>query len=366
MKILTVFGTRPEAIKLAPLLIEFKKDKAVRSVICVTAQHRHMLDQVLKLFRIKPDFDMDIMAEDQCIEQVIGKVLLQGGKVLDSVKPDVVVVQGDTTTAFAISLAAFLRKIKVAHVEAGLRSYDKYKPFPEEVNRKLISSIADFHFVPTEDAARNLRKENISADTIFVTGNTGIDALLMIAGRKGKLSREPFRSVGKDRRLILVTAHRRESFGKPLRDICYALRMIARKRQDVEIVYPVHLNPNVRATVNEMIKDEKRLHLIEPLSYEEFVLAMKSAYIILTDSGGIQEEAPSLKKPVLVMRDVTERQEGVRAGCARLVGLNPHSIIKNVVLLLDNERLYKKMTSKGNPYGDGRASRRIAAILKRR
>ena len=362
-KILVTLGTRPEAIKLAPLIIRLKKEKTVKLTVCATGQHRHMLDQALKAFGIKPDFDLNIMTEDQTVEHVIGKVLSEIGKVLDTVKPDIVVVQGDTTTAFAISMAAFLRKIKIAHVEAGLRSYDKYKPFPEETSRRLISHIADLHFAPTKEAARNLLKENISKKNIFITGNTGIDALLMIASKKNIILPEPFRSLGKKKKLILVTAHRRESFGKPLRGICYALKRIASAYQEVEIVYPVHLNPNVKKTVHKIIKSKDRIHLINPLSYEEFVHAMKMSYLILTDSGGIQEEAPSLKKPVLVMREVTERREGVRAGCARLVGLNPDSIVKNVITLLKDTKLYNKMASIKNPYGDGLASKRIAHIL---
>ncbi len=362
-KILVTLGTRPEAIKLAPLIIELRKDRSVKLSVCVTGQHRHMLDQALKVFGIKPDFDMNIMTKNQSVEQGIGRILLEGDKVLDFFKPEIVVVQGDTTSAFAISLAASLRKIKVAHVEAGLRSYDKYKPFPEEINRRLISSIADFHFAPTKKSAENLRKENIDRRKIFITGNTGIDSLMMIACEKTKLLIEPFRSLDKKKKLILVTAHRRESFGKPLRGICHALRRIAYIHHDVEILYPVHLNPNVKKTVHEIIKDVNRIHLIEPLSYEEFVHTMTASYLILTDSGGIQEEAPSLKKPVLVMREVTERQEGIRAGCARLVGLDPDSIVKNVTALLSNSKLYNKMISVKNPYGDGKASKRIADIL---
>lgn len=363
--ILIVFGTRPEAIKLAPLIMQLRKEPSVKISVCVTGQHRHMLDQALGAFGIKPDFDMCVMTRDQAVEQVIGKVLFETGKILDAVRPEIVVVQGDTTSAFAVSLAAYLRKIKVAHVEAGLRSYNKYKPFPEEVNRRLIASIADYNFAPTKNAARNLLKENVDKDTVSITGNTGIDALLITARRKPCLPAEPFRSIGRTKKIILVTAHRRESFGKPLRDICKALKEIARIRPDVEIVYPVHLNPSVKKTAHKIIGNEKRIHLIEPLSYGQFVGAMKSAYIILTDSGGVQEEAPSLNKPVLVMREVTERQEGVSAGCARLVGTDPASIVRGVVSLLEDKRLYGKMASVRNPYGDGRASQRIAKILKR-
>ena len=364
-KILVTFGTRPEAIKLASLIMRLKKEKSVKLSVCATGQHRHMLDQVLSAFKITPDFDMDVMTKDQAVEGVITKVLFKMGKVLDTIKPDIVVVQGDTTTAFAISLAAFLRKIKIAHIEAGLRSHDKHRPFPEEANRRLISHIADLHFAPTAGAARNLVKENIDKKTIFVTGNTGIDALLMIARKKEAVLPRSLRFLDRKKRLILVTAHRRESFGKPLREICTALKNIADVRKDVEIVYPVHLNPSVRKTVYKMIKGKKRIQLIAPLSYEEFVYAMKLSYLILTDSGGIQEEAPSLKKPVLVMREVTERQEGIKAGCARLVGLRQALITKNVIALLENKKLYNKMSSIKNPYGDGNAAGRIADILKK-
>lgn len=362
-KVLVTFGTRPEVIKLAPLIIQLKKEKNIKLTVCSTGQHRHMLDQALKTFRIKPDFDMNIMTKDQKVEQVIGKVLVRIGEILDRIDPDVVVVQGDTTTAFAISLAAFLHKVKIAHVEAGLRSYDKYKPFPEEANRRLISHIADFHFAPTPQAAKNLIKENIDKKNIFITGNTAIDALMMVARRQMKAQMGRSWTLSKDKKLILVTAHRRESFGRPLANICKALKRIATLREDVEIVYPVHLNPSVKKTVHGIIKNETRIRLIEPLSYEDFVHIMKSSYIILTDSGGIQEEAPSFKKPVLVMREVTERAEGVRAGCARLVGLNQDSIVDSVVSLLENKKLYKKMASVKNPYGDGMASKRIADVL---
>ena len=364
-RILVTFGTRPEAIKLAPLIIQLKKEKSVNLTVCTTGQHRHMLDQAMKVFGIKPDFDMNIMIKDQTIEQVISMVLINIGRIFDIVKPDIVVVQGDTTTAFAISMAAFLRKIKIAHVEAGLRSHDKYKPFPEEANRRMISHIADLHFAPTKKAAMNLTNENIDKKTIFVTGNTGVDALIMTAYRRGKAPIEPLHFLDKKKKLILVTAHRRESFGKPLRDICKALKRIVYICPDVEVLYPVHLNPSVKKTVYRIIKGADRIHLIEPLSYEKFVHVMKLSHLILTDSGGIQEEAPSLKKPVLVMREVTEREEGIAAGCSRLVGLDPASIVRNVVALLDNKKLYSKMANVKNPYGDGKASKRIARILKK-
>lgn len=364
-KVLITFGTRPEAIKLAPLVILLKKDRSIELKVCITGQHREMLGQALKTFGISPDFNMNVMTKDQTVEQVIAKVLFKTAEILDKARPDIVVVQGDTTTAFAIGLAAYLGKIKIAHVEAGLRSYDKHRPFPEEGNRRLLSHIADLHFAPTRQAADNLIKENIDKNTIFVTGNTGIDALLITARRRRAKPGRLFEFLDKSKKLILVTAHRRESFGRPLRGICEALKAISRIRDDVDIVYPVHLNPNVKKTVHGIIKGEKNIHLIEPLPYEEFVHAMKLSYLILTDSGGIQEEAPSLNKPVLVMRDVTERGEGIKAGCSKLVGLKPDSIIKGVLSLLNNRSLYKKMSRVKNPYGDGSSSAKIARILKK-
>lgn len=367
MKVLTVFGTRPEAIKLAPVILELKKEKSIKSVVCVTAQHRHMLDQVLKNFNIKPDYDMDVMTYNQTLEGLLSSILLKVGRILDKAQPDIVLVQGDTTSAFIIGLACFLRKIKVGHVEAGLRSHDKYKPFPEEVNRRLLSHVADYHFAPTKKAAQNLLKENIDKKDIFITGNTVIDALIITANKKYDLGLlKELKGVDFKKRVILVTAHRRESFGKPLRNICLALKKIVSLYDDVEIIYPVHLNPNVRAVVNETIKGVERIHLIEPLEYEPFVHLMKKSYIILTDSGGIQEEAPSLNKPILVMREVTERPEGIKVGCAKLVGMDTENIVKNVVSLLENKKLYLKMARAKNPYGDGRASKRIVSILKKR
>lgn len=366
MKILTIFGTRPEAIKLAPVLGELKKEKSIKSVVCVTAQHRHMLDQVLKIFNIKPDFDLDVMTYNQTLEDILSKILFRVGRVLDEVKPDLVLVQGDTTSAFIIGLACFFRKIKIGHVEAGLRTYDKYKPFPEEINRRLLSHIADFHFAPTKTAFRNLVRENINEKNIFITGNTAIDALLMTAGKKYKLVLKDLKDIDFKKKIILVTAHRRESFGRPIENICLALKEIVNKRSDVEIIYPVHPNPNVQKAVGKTIKGVKRIHLIRPLEYEPFVHLMKRSYLILTDSGGIQEEAPSLDKPVLVMREVTERPEGVKAGCSRLVGMNKDNIVKNALVLLENKKLYRKMADAKNPYGDGKAAKRIVNIIKRK
>jgi len=366
IKILTIFGTRPEAIKLAPVLAQLKKEESIKSIVCVTAQHRHMLDQVLKIFDIKPDFDLDVMTHDQTLEDILSRVLLRVGKVLDIVKPDIVLVQGDTTSALIIGLACFFRKIKIGHVEAGLRSYDKYRPFPEEINRRLLSHVADFHFAPTKTAFHNLVKENIDKNKIFVTGNTAVDALVMTTGEKYKLNIKGLQRVDFKKRIILVTAHRRESFGEPLKNICLALKEIVNLKNDVEIIYPVHPNPNVRKTVEKTIGGVKRIHLIEPVEYELFVHLMKKCYFVLTDSGGIQEEAPSLGKPVLVMREKTERPEGIKAGCSKLVGVDKNNIVKNALALLENKKLYKKMAKSRNPYGDGKAAKRIVSVLKKK
>lgn len=365
MKVLTVFGTRPEAIKLAPVVLELKKHSRIKSFVCVSAQHRQMLDQVLKMFEITPDFDLNIMGKNQTIEQVISKIILSVGTVLDKVKPDIVLLQGDTTTAFTVGFAAFLRKIKIGHVEAGLRSYDKYRPFPEEINRRLLSHLADFHFAPTKQAENNLKKENIGPRSIFVTGNTVIDALLVIAGRTYSFPKGCLPKIDGSKKIIVVTAHRRESFGKPMKNICSALNRITQMLPEAEIIYPVHPNPNVRKVVSAMLKKNKRIHLIEPLSYEPFVQLLKKAYIILTDSGGIQEEAPALHKPVLVMREKTERPEGIACGCARLVGMDPDEIVKQTVRLFRDKKVFLKMSRARNPYGDGKASVRIAAALEK-
>ena len=368
MRVLTVFGTRPEAIKMAPVVLELKKEKKIKSYVCVTGQHRHMLDQVLKMFVIKPDFDLNIMKPDQTLEDIVSRVIIDIGKVFDKVKPDIVLVQGDTTTAFIVALAAFFRKVKIGHVEAGLRSHDKFKPYPEEINRRLLSHVADLHFTPTKGSAENLIRENIDKRTVFVTGNTVIDALLNIAGRKEKVGRRKeeggLRGVDFKKKIILVTAHRRESFGKDIEEMFRAIRKIALSRPDVEIIYPVHLNPNVRRPVDKILKGASRVRLVEPMDYVPFVKLMKSAHILLTDSGGIQEEAPALNKPVLVMRHVTERPEGVKAGCAKLVGTKEKDIVRNIIKLLDDKKLYAKMARARNPYGDGHAARKIVKVLK--
>lgn len=367
VKILFIFGTRPEAIKLAPLILRMREDKRFRAKVCVTAQHREMLDQVLKLFRIKPHYDLNIMRENQSLFDVTSKNISAIGNVLEKEMPDMVIVQGDTTSTFVGSLSAFYLKIPVGHVEAGLRTDCKYQPFPEEINRRLTTHIADIHFAPTNKAKKNLLKEGILEDKIKVTGNTAIDALLYIksqleADRKKQERLKKYFTM-LDGTLILVTAHRRESFGEGMKNICGALKELALRNPDVRILYPVHLNPNVLRPVMSILKGIENVYLTEPLRYEEFVYLMMNAHIILTDSGGIQEEAPSLGKPVLVMREVTERKEAIEAGVARLIGTKKTSIIRAVEELLYDKTAYREMVGHKNPYGDGRASERIIKAL---
>ena len=377
MKILFIFGTRPEAIKLAPLIKEMGKNKSSKSIICVTAQHRGMLDQVLKIFRIKPDHDLNVMEKDQDLFGIAAKCMHGLRGVFEKVAPDLVIVQGDTTTAFVAGLAAYYARIPIAHVEAGLRTYNKYSPFPEEANRRLLSVIADYNFAPTGWARDNLLKENISRNKIWVTGNTGIDALLMIKEmQKSNGSERKYLDFFKKKlpgldlrggykKIILVTGHRRENFGEGFKNICMALKEISEKRDDVIIVYPVHLNPNVHRPVRTILNNKPNIRLIDPLDYDSFVFLMRKSYLILTDSGGIQEEAPALGKPVLLMRETTERPEGINAGTVKMVGANKDRIVGETLRLLDDSASYKKMRSAVNPYGDGKSARKIAQILIR-
>jgi len=360
-RVLTVFGTRPEAIKLAPVILEIRKHAdRLENLVCVTAQHREMLDQVLEWFQIEPHYDLNLMQPDQQLAEFGSRALVAVSELLRTVHPDAVLVQGDTTTVMMAALGAFYLRIPVGHVEAGLRTGNRYNPFPEEINRRMAGVLTTFHFAPTTRAADALRAEQVSEENIFVTGNTVVDALLMTVNRPVKLDL----GFGLDgRRVILVTAHRRESVGAPFESLCLALRDIAQRNAEVEIVYPVHLNPNVRGPVNRILNDHPRIHLWDPLRYEQFVHLMAKAYLILTDSGGIQEEAPVLGKPTIVMRETTERPEAIEAGTARLVGTDRKRIITETERLLHNEKEYHAMAQSGSPFGDGRAAERIVNIL---
>ncbi len=362
MKVLSVFGTRPEAIKMAPVIKELRLHSAsIESRVCVTAQHREMLDQVLDLFQIAPDHDLNIMQENQTLASVTSNVLARLDEVIAAETPDWILTQGDTTTAMVASLGGFYRGVKVGHVEAGLRTWNRHHPFPEEINRRIADAVCDLHFAPTEEARSNLLREGIDNTSIVVTGNTVIDALLDVAGRPYAWDSGPLGRVSREKRIILVTAHRRENFGEPLEAICRALREIG-SRGDITIVYPVHMNPNVRRVV-ERLEGSEGVVLTDPLDYLPLVHLMKACYLVLTDSGGLQEEAPGLGKPVLVMRETTERPEGVAAGTVKLVGTNTSTIIAEVSRLLDDSTEYEKMSRAVNPYGDGLASQRIVAHL---
>ncbi|EJE8558600.1 non-hydrolyzing UDP-N-acetylglucosamine 2-epimerase [Vibrio vulnificus] len=368
-KVLTVFGTRPEAIKMAPLVHALSADERFESKCCVTAQHREMLDQVLELFEIKPDYDLDLMRSGQSLNDVTARILRELKPVLQEFKPDVVLVHGDTATTFAASLAAYYEQIPVGHVEAGLRTGNIYSPWPEEANRKLTGALAQYHFAPTDTSQKNLLQENVEKENISVTGNTVIDALLMIKDKidhdkslQQQLS-EQFPFLCEDQKLVLVTGHRRESFGDGFERICEALAFTAQKHAEVQIVYPMHLNPNVREPVNRILAGINNVHLIEPQQYLPFIYLMNRAHIILTDSGGIQEEAPSLGKPVLVMRDTTERPEAVEAGTVKLVGTDIDRIVVGLTTLLKDKQAYKEMSFAHNPYGDGKACQRILDVL---
>lgn len=371
MKVLSVFGTRPEAIKMAPLVKALAANTNFESRVCVTAQHREMLDQVLSLFDITPQYDLNLMKPGQTLTDITANILQGIKPILQEFRPDYVLVHGDTTTTFSTTLAAFYEQIKVGHIEAGLRTGNLYSPWPEEANRKLTGALANIHFAPTETAKKNLLAEGVSESTIHITGNTVIDALLSVhqriardsALRDSIAASIPYKVT--DRKIILVTGHRRESFGAGFERICTSLAAVAQQYPDVDIVYPVHLNPNVREPVNRLLTGVNNIHLIEPLEYLPFVYLMSSANIILTDSGGIQEEAPSLGKPVLVMRDTTERPEAVMAGTVKLVGTDRATIVKEVIRLLDDTAEYQRMSCAHNPYGDGKAVQRILSILEK-
>lgn len=361
IKVMTVFGTRPEAIKMAPLVLELKKyQDEIESIVTVTAQHRQMLDQVLDVFNIKPEFDLNIMEDRQTLVDITTRVLEGLNDVMKKVKPDLVLVHGDTSTTFVASLAAFYNQIPVGHVEAGLRTWNKFSPFPEEMNRQLTGIIADLHFAPTKKAQQNLLNENKRADSIFVTGNTAIDALSTTVS--SDYSHPILDKIGQDK-MILLTAHRRENLGEPMRHMFKAIKQIVVEHDDVQVVYPVHLNPLVREIASEILGEDSRIHLIDPLEVIDFHNFLSRAHIILTDSGGIQEEAPSLGVPVLVLRNTTERPEGIEAGTLKLAGTNQTNIYKLIKELLINHKEYDKMAKASNPYGDGHASERIVELI---
>lgn len=367
-KILFVFGTRPEAIKMAPLVRRLESEPGFITKVCVTGQHRKMLDQVLDFFGITPDYDLQLMKANQTLADITSDVIKGVDRILrEEFLPDYVVVQGDTTTAMAGALAAFYSKVKVIHIEAGLRSYEKYSPFPEEINRMLVGKIADLHFAPTKKAAENLLAEGVDEKYIWNVGNTVIDALLLgletIRQRNTSAYDEYFSFLDRSKRIILVTGHRRENFGEPFENICQALKTITEQNPDTEIVYPVHLNPNVREPVERILQGNSRVHLIEPLDYAHLIWLLNVCTLVITDSGGIQEEAPALGKPVLVMREVTERMEGVEAGTAKLVGTNYETIVREANLLLTNPVLYDQMAKAVNPYGDGTTSSQVVSVL---
>ena len=364
IKVLTVFGTRPEAIKMAPLALELEKYDEIESKVCVTAQHRQMLDQVLEIFGITPDYDLDIMKDRQTLAGITTRVLEGMDDVIKKENPDIVLVHGDTSTSFVAALAGFYNQVKVGHVEAGLRTYDIYSPFPEEMNRQLTGRIAEMNFSPTNQNKENLLKENVSEDSIYITGNTVIDALKTTVKENYTFKDEVLQSLDfENKRVIIVTAHRRENLGKPLEDICAALKHIVEKYEDVELVYPVHLNPAVRETVFGILGETPRVHLIDPLDVLELHNAIARSFMVMTDSGGIQEEAPALAKPVLVLRRETERPEAVEAGTVKIAGVDKNVIISLAEELLDNEEAYNKMAHAANPYGDGNASKRICEAI---
>lgn len=371
-KVLLVFGTRPEAIKMAPLALKLQQNtQEFETKVCVTGQHRQMLDQVLELFDLKPDFDLNLMKPGQTLSDVTSGVLKGLEQVFEQWIPDIILVHGDTATTFAASLAGYYHKIKIGHVEAGLRTGDLYSPWPEEANRKLTGVLANYHFAPTDSSYQNLIKENVKPETIIVTGNTVIDALLQVKDKVEKNQilidkfEQKFNFLDKSKKLVLVTGHRRENFGQGFLNICAALANLAKRYSDIQIVYPVHLNPNVQKPVNELLSGIDNIFLIDPQDYLPFVYLMNRSYLILTDSGGIQEEAPSLGKPVLVMRDTTERPEAVEAGTVRLVGTDVNTIEKAVSELLEDTSLYNAMADAYNPYGDGTACQQIIDFLKR-
>lgn len=366
IKVMSIFGTRPEAIKMAPLIKMLEKSDKIQSIVCVTAQHREMLDQVLELFDIQPNFDLDIMKDRQTLTGITNRVLIGLEEIFQEAKPDIVLVHGDTTTTFAGSLAAFYQQIKVGHVEAGLRTGDKYFPFPEEMNRKLTGAMADMHFAPTEGSRNNLLKEGVSENDIYVTGNTVIDAMEYTVDENYIFETDELNKIDyNSKKVIMVTAHRRENWGEGIENICISLKRIVEENKDVEIVYLVHLNPIVREVVEKHLKGVDRVHLLNPLDTKETHNLMNKCFMVMTDSGGLQEEAPHLGKPVLVLRDVTERPEAVQAGTVKLVGTDCDVIISEANRLINDEKSYEDMSKAINPYGDGLASKRIVEAIEK-
>lgn len=357
VKVMTVFGTRPEAIKMAPLVLKLKKDDRFEEITVVSAQHREMLDQVLDIFKIKPDHDFNIMHKNQTLEDITSKVMLDMAKVIKKEQPEIVLVHGDTTTSFAAGLATFYEQTKLGHVEAGLRTWNKYSPFPEEMNRQMTDDLTDLYFAPTKLSKQNLIKENHLADNIYVTGNTAIDALEQTV--KEDYHHDVLDEINPDSKIVLVTMHRRENQGEPMRCVFKVMKQVVDSHKDVEIIYPVHLSPRVQKVAKEVLSDDPRIHLIKPLDVVDFHNLAKKSYFIMTDSGGVQEEAPSLGKPVLVLRDTTERPEGVAAGTLKLVGTEVDKVRAEMIRLLEDEKAYTKMANAKNPYGDGKAADRI-------
>ena len=364
IKVMSVFGTRPEAIKMAPLVKELESRKEIESIVCVTAQHREMLDQVLETFEIKPDYDLNIMKQGQTLGDVTTRALNGLEEVIKECRPDIVLVHGDTTTTFAGALAAFYNQVDIGHVEAGLRTYDKYSPFPEEMNRQMVDCMTDMYFAPTELSRSNLLKQNIDDSKIYITGNTAIDAMSTTV--KEDYDHEELHWIGEDERMILLTAHRRENLGDPMRNIFRAIKRLTEEFPDIKVLYPIHKNPKVREVAQEIFGDMDKIKMIEPLEVFDFHNFINKSYMILTDSGGIQEEAPSLGKPVLVLRDTTERPEGIDAGTLKLVGTDEDVIYEEAKKLLEDKKAYAKMSKASNPYGDGLASKRIVdAIIEK-
>lgn len=366
IKVMSIFGTRPEAIKMAPLVKALEADPQIDSIVCVTAQHREMLDQVLRIFDIKPDYDLNIMAPNQTLAHITTKAINGIDEVVKKESPDLILVHGDTSTTFAGALVGFYNQTKVGHVEAGLRTFDKYQPFPEEINRTLTTRVADMHFAPTSLSEENLLKEGINQDNIYVVGNTVIDVLATTIEQEYRFIYEPLNEVDfKNRKVITVTAHRRENLGEPLNNICLAIKKLVEEFDDIEVVYAVHKNPVVMGTVNSILKDTPRVHLIDPLDLQDMHNLMNQSYLVLTDSGGIQEEVPSLGKPVLVLRYVTERPEGVEAGTLKLAGTDTNTIYTMASELLNNKEKYDEIARAKNPYGDGKTSQRILKAIKK-